>query len=111
MSKQEKVVWDKLIEASKAAILSNSKIPHNPSTYVNFHDVTLGKIIMDSSHKFDFGETPNGPSNNDLIEKDHDTDNDGDTPIILSNLYKRYMVSPEYTRRYYLTPIHILHKG
>ena len=67
MSQEEKDIWDKLPEAAKAIILGNAKTPHKPSTCVNFCDIDLGDIIKDSSNQFDFGHTPTGPSNNDLI--------------------------------------------
>ena len=66
--------------------MGNAKTLHKPSTHVNFHDATLVELIKDSSHKFDFGDTPIVPSNNDLIEEVHHSDNDGDTPIIIINL-------------------------
>ena len=67
----------------------NYKIPRNTSTHVNFNHVTLGDLIKASFHKFDFGDTPNGLIKNDIIDKNHHTDNDGDTPMILINISKR----------------------
>ena len=73
--------------------MGNIKTPHKTSTHANFHDVNLDGPIKDISHQFYFGVTPNGPSKNDLIEEDHHNDNDGDTTMIPTNIYKRYKVS------------------
>ena len=48
---------------------------------------------MASSYQFDFGDTPNISSGNDPIEKDHHTYNDGDTTMILTNIFNRDKVS------------------
>ena len=87
-----KDIWYKLSETAKATILGNSKTPHKTSTYVNFRDVALDDLIKAIFHQFDFGDTPNGPIINDLIEKYHHTDSGGDTSMILINLSKRIMV-------------------
>ena len=84
--------------------MGNKKTPHNPSTYVNFHDVTLGDLIKASSLQFDFGDTPNGTSNNGITDKDHYTDNDGDTTMILTNLSKREKFSPKIIRKLLSNP-------
>ena len=76
--------------------MGNAKTPHKPSIHVRFHGVTLGDLIEASYHKFYFGETSNGPHNNDIIDKDHHTDNDGNIPMILTNLSKREKFSPAY---------------
>ena len=89
LSQDEKFIWDKLSEAAKATILVHSKPPLKNSTHVKFHNITLGEIIKASSHQFDFGDTPNGPSQNDIIDEGHHTDNDGDTLMIITNLSKR----------------------
>ena len=94
MNQEEKVIWDELSEASNATILVNAKTPHKPSTHVNFRYVALGDLIKASFHQFYFGDTPNVPPKNDRIDEDHHTDNDGDTPIILTKLSKRDKVSP-----------------
>ena len=86
MSQEENIIWDKLTESAKATIWSNAKTTHKPSTHVKFHDVTIGDLIKASYHKFYFVDTPNGPSNNYIIDRNHHTDNYGDTPIILTNL-------------------------
>ena len=70
-------------------MLDNAKTPHKPYTCVDFLSVTLGDLINSGSHQSDFVDTPNVPSNDDLIVMYHHTDNDGDTYMILANLYKR----------------------
>ena len=94
LSQKEKCIWDKLSEAAKATILGNAKAPHKPYTRVKFHGVTLGELIKASSHQFYFFDTRNGPSNNDIVDKEYRTDNDGDTYMILTNLSKRENISP-----------------
>ena len=94
LSQEEKFVWDKLSEAANATILGHAKTLHKPSNHVKFHVVTLNDLIKASSHQFGFGDTPNGTSNNDIIYRDHHTDNDGNTPIILANLSNMDTVSP-----------------
>ena len=80
---------DKLSEVAKSTILGNVKTPHNTPTQVKFYDVNPGELIKTSSHQFDFDDNPNGQPNNDLITEDHNTDNDGDTTMIITNLSKR----------------------
>ena len=91
---EEKSIWDKILEAVKATILGNSKTPHKPYTYVNFHYVTRGDLIKAGPHQFYFGKNSNGPSKYDISDKNHHTDADGDTSMILANLYKRKNVYP-----------------
>ena len=91
---QEKGIWDKISEAVKATILGNAKTPHEPYTYVNFHYVTRGDLIKAGSHQLYIGNTYNGPSNYDMYDKNHHTDADGDTSMILTNLYKRKNIYP-----------------
>ena len=79
LSQEKNILLVKLSEAAKATNLGNTKTLHKPSTYVKNHYITLGELIKDSSYQFYFGDTPNWPSNNDIIDKDHHTDNDGDT--------------------------------
>ena len=74
--------------------MGDAKTPHKPSTHVNFHYFAIGDLIKASSHQFGFGDTPNGPSNDDLIDKYNLTDNDGDTSMILTNPSNRDKVSP-----------------
>ena len=71
-------------EEVKVTNLGNTKTPHKPSTHINFHYVTLGDVTKASSLQFDFGNTPNVPSNNGLIDKYRHTDNYGDTYMILT---------------------------
>ena len=94
LSWEGKGIWVKLSKPPKATFSGNTKTPHKPSTHVNFHNFTLGDLIQDSSDKFYFGEPPNGPSNDDLIGGDQNTDNYGNTYMILTNLSKRDKVSP-----------------
>ena len=93
LSWEGKGIWVKLSKPPKATFSGNTKTPHKPSTHVNFHNFTLGDLIQDSSDKFYFGEPPNGPSNDDLIGGDQNTDNYGNTYMILTNLSKRDKVS------------------
>ena len=69
--------------------MGNDKKPHKPFTHVNFNYVTLDDIIKASSHKFHFGDIPNGSTKNYLTVKEHNTDDDGDTSMILTRLSKR----------------------
>ena len=57
LSQEERVIWDKMSETSKATILGNTKTPHKPSNHVKFHYVTLGDIIKASYHQFDLVKT------------------------------------------------------
>ena len=93
LSQEEKFIWDKMSEAYNVTILGNTKIPHKPSTHFKFNDVTLERLIKYIFHHFDFGDTHNGPPNNDIINKEHHTDNNGDTIMILTNISKRDNVS------------------
>ena len=92
---EEKCLWGKLSEADNATILGDAKTPHKPSCFFNLHNVTLVGIIKSSYRQFDFGDTPNRPSNNDLIDEYHHTYSYGDTYMILANLSKRYKIYPE----------------
>ena len=84
--------------------MGNAKTPHDPSTHVNLHDITIGDIIMASLHHFDFGDTPNGPSNDDIIGKERHTDVGGDTSMILTKIFKRDKVYLEDTRKVIYIP-------
>ena len=66
-------ICNKLLESDKATILGNTQPYRQPSTYVNFYDVTLGNIIKYIYHQFDFCDTNNEPSNVDLNRKDNST--------------------------------------
>ena len=59
------------------------------STNVNFRDITLGDLIKDGYNKFNSGDTPNGPSNYNIIDQYHNTDNGDNTSLILTKLSKR----------------------
>ena len=96
---EEKSIGDKILEAVKATILGNSKTPHKPYTYVNFHYVTRGDLIKAGPHQFYFGKNSNGPSKYDISDKNHHTDADGDTSMILTNLSKRDKISPPDIRK------------
>ena len=79
--------------------MGNSKTPYKSSDHVNRHDVTLGGLINASYHQFYFCSSPNGPSNNDIIDEDHHTDNYGYNYMIIPKLSKRDKVSPEDIRK------------
>ena len=84
LSWEGKGFWDKLLEPANATISGNTKTTHRPFTHIKFHDITLGDPIKYSYYQFDFGETPNEPSNNNLFDGDHTNNNDGDTSMILT---------------------------
>ena len=104
LSQEDKVSWGKLYESVKVRILGDAKTPHKPSNHVNFHYVTLGHIIKAGYHNFDFCETPNRSSNNNLTDKDYNTDNNSDTPMILTKLSKMYKVYTEDIRKVISNP-------
>ena len=89
-----KRIWDKLSESAKATILVNTKTPHKPSSNVNFHDVTLGYLIKDIHHKFDFSDTNNYSYSIDQTIKANYTDGNVNDAMILTKISKREKVSP-----------------
>ena len=76
--------------------MGHSKTLHKSYNHFNLNCVTFSDIIKSSSHQFDFGDIPNGPSKYDLNVKDCNTDAGGNSYMILTKVSKRYKVSPEY---------------
>ena len=82
------------MESAKGRILGSSKRSSHPSTHVNLHDATLGDIIKDISHKFDFGDTNNETSNIDTTGKDNSPHGSINGAIIITNIYQRDKIYP-----------------
>ena len=104
LSQEGKGIGGKRSEAANATILGKAKAPNKLSDFVNLHDVTLGELMKSSFHQFDFINTPNGTSKNDIIDKDHHTYNYGDNSMITTNLSKRYKGSPTDIRKILSSP-------
>ena len=111
MSPEEKSIWYELSEASKDNILVNPKTPHKSSTRVTFHDVTLGDLIKANLHHFDHDDTNNNTSNVYPTVKSTYTDEIGKDGTTL----KKYTEGTRYLlniyRKYFLVPIHLLHRN
>ena len=110
MYPQEKRIWDKISESSKATILGNDKISQKCSTHVNFHDVTHGDIIKTNYYQFRFDDTTNYPSNVDPTRNNHSINGIRDDSTILINLYKRESYLLQIYGRHYLVQIHLLNR-
>ena len=80
ISPEERGIWYKILEATKATIMGNAQTTHNLFSNFNFYDVTLGGIIRASSNQFDFGGINNDYYNVYYTVKDASTNVDGNFP-------------------------------
>ena len=64
-------------------MLSNEKTLFQTFIHIIFQDFTLGDIIKDSYHHFDFGDTNNDPFNIDPTGKDNYTNGIGNDAMII----------------------------